>query len=86
MFPIAKDAGYNAPIRAAFERWVELAAAEGWVEYRAPTVYQDLVAQTYSYNDNALMRMQEKIKDAVDPNGILAAGRYGVWPNHLRDA
>ncbi len=86
MFPVAKDAGYNSRIRAAFERWVELAAAEGWVEYRAPTVYQDLVAQTYSYNDNALKRMQEKIKDAVDPNGILAAGRYGVWPKHLRDA
>jgi len=23
-------------------------------------------------------------KDAVDPNGILSAGRYGVWPKHLR--
>jgi hypothetical protein len=23
-------------------------------------------------------------KDAVDPNRILAAGRYGIWPKHLR--
>jgi len=86
MFPISKDAAHNGKIRAAFERWVELAAAEGWVEYRAPTVYQDLVAGTYSFNDNALTRMREKIKDAVDPNGIISAGRYGVWPKHLRDA
>jgi hypothetical protein len=23
-------------------------------------------------------------QDAVDPNGILSPGRYGVWPKHLR--
>jgi len=86
MFPISKDPEYNGKIRGAFERWVELAAAEGWTEYRAPTVYQDLVADTYSFNNGALTRMREKIKDAVDPNGIISAGRYGVWPKHLRDA
>ncbi|MGD8341153.1 MAG: FAD-dependent oxidoreductase [Gammaproteobacteria bacterium] len=86
MFPISKDAEHNRKIRDAFVRWVELAAAEGWAEYRAPTVYQDMIADTYSFNDNALTRMREKIKDAVDPNGIISAGRYGVWPKHLRDA
>ena len=86
MFPISKDAEHNRKIRDAFVRWVELAAAEGWAEYRAPTVYQDMIAGTYSYNDNALTRMREKIKDAVDPNGVISAGRYGVWPKHLRDA
>jgi (+)-pinoresinol hydroxylase len=85
MFPISKDANANARIRAAFERWVDLAAEQGWAEYRAPTVFQDVVADTYSYNDHALKRLREKIKDAVDPNGILAAGRYGVWPKHLRE-
>jgi hypothetical protein len=25
------------------------------------------------------------VKDAVDPNGILSAGRYGIWPKHLRE-
>jgi hypothetical protein len=86
MFPVSKNADENRKIRDAFEKWVDLAADEGWTEYRAPTVYQDLVAGTYSYNDHALRRMREKIKDAVDPNGIIAAGRYGVWPKHLRDA
>ena len=24
------------------------------------------------------------LKDAIDPNGILSAGRYDIWPKHLR--
>lgn len=84
MFPIGRDKERNAKIRRAFERWVRLAAERGWAEYRAPAVFQDLVASTYSYNDHALLRLRETIKDAVDPHGILSAGRYGVWPKHLR--
>ena len=84
MFPISKNAAENRKVRAAFERWVALAAEQGWTEYRAPAVYQDLVSDTYSYNNHALRRLREKIKDAVDPNGIISAGRYGVWPKHLR--
>jgi 4-cresol dehydrogenase (hydroxylating) len=84
MFPIGRDKARNALMRQAFEKWVELAAARGWAEYRAPTIYQDLVAQTYSYNNHSLRRLRETIKDAVDPNGILSPGRYGVWPKHLR--
>jgi len=86
MFPIYKDAVQNRKIRAAFERWAPLAAEQGWFEYRAPAIYQDLIADTYSYNNHALQRLREKIKDAVDPNGIISAGRYGVWPKHLRKA
>ena len=41
---------------------------------------------TYSYNDHALLEFLETIKDAVDPNGIMSAGRYAIWPRHLRDA
>jgi (+)-pinoresinol hydroxylase len=84
MFPIGRDKTKNAKIRRAFEGWVKLAAERGWAEYRAPAVFQDLIARTYSYNNHALRRLRETIKDAVDPNGILSAGRYGVWPKHLR--
>jgi 4-cresol dehydrogenase (hydroxylating) len=49
-------------------------------------VFQDVVARTYSWNNNAITRLRETIKDAVDPNGILSPGRYGVWPKHLRKA
>lgn len=84
MFPISKDIAANTKVRLAFERWVKLAADQGWTEYRAPAVFQDAVSDTYSFNDHALRKLRERIKDAVDPNGIIGAGRYGVWPKHLR--
>ncbi len=45
----------------------------------------DACRATYSFNDNALLKFEEILKDAVDPNGILSAGRYGIWPKHLRN-
>jgi 4-cresol dehydrogenase (hydroxylating) len=44
----------------------------------------DTVMEQYSYNDHALMKLNETLKDALDPNGILSAGRYGIWPKQLR--
>ena len=44
----------------------------------------DTIAGTYSWNDNALMKMHQTIKDALDPNGILSPGKSGIWPRHLR--
>ena len=41
-------------------------------------------AGTYNWGNNALMRFNETIKDALDPNGILAPGRNGIWPKRLR--
>jgi 4-cresol dehydrogenase (hydroxylating) len=84
MFPIGRDKVMNAKMRDAFTKWVELAAARGWAEYRAPAGFQDITGNAYSFNDHALRRMRETIKDALDPNGILSPGRYGVWPKHLR--
>lgn len=84
MFPISRDKEKNAKMRKAFEQWVHLAAERGWAEYRAPAVFQDLIMGTYSYNNHSLRRLRESIKDAVDPNGIISAGRYGIWPKHLR--
>ncbi|HET8699719.1 MAG TPA: oxidoreductase, partial [Gammaproteobacteria bacterium] len=52
--------------------------------YRTHTAFMDHCASAYSFNGNALRRLHETIKDAVDPNGILSAGRYGIWPKHLR--
>lgn len=69
----------------AFEQRVHLAAEQGWTEYRVPAAFQDLVASRCSIN-NALPRFCEKIKGAVDPNGIISAGRYGVRPKRLRTA
>jgi 4-cresol dehydrogenase (hydroxylating) len=43
------------------------------------------VLDVYSFNNHALQRFHETLKDAVDPNGILSAGRYAIWPKHLRE-
>ncbi|KAG4418763.1 hypothetical protein IFR04_008125 [Cadophora malorum] len=61
------------------------AAKEGYGEYRTHLVFQDQVAQTYGWNDGALMKFNERIKDALDPNCILAPGRCGIWPKSFRD-
>ncbi|KAF2015130.1 vanillyl alcohol oxidase [Aaosphaeria arxii CBS 175.79] len=59
-------------------------AREGYGEYRTHVLFADQVAGTYNWNNNALMRFNETIKDALDPNGILAPGRNGIWPKNYR--
>ncbi len=85
-FPVTKDVEANKKNRAAFQKLVKVAADHGWGEYRTPPAFQDAIMATYSYNNNALLRFHETVKDAVDPNGILSAGRYGIWPKHIREA
>jgi (+)-pinoresinol hydroxylase len=74
----------NRRTREVFGHLVRVAADHGWGEYRAAPAFQDEVMAAYSYNNHALLRLHETIKDAVDPNGIVAAGRSGIWPGHLR--
>ena len=83
-FSVFRDAAINKKNRDAFRRLVEIAAQHGWGEYRTATSFYDDVMRVYSFNDHSLLRLHETLKDAVDPNGILSAGRYGIWPKHLR--
>lgn len=85
-FPVSRvDIEANQRQREAFTRLANLGATRGWGEYRTPPIFQDLVMGHYSFNDHALRRFSETLKDAVDPNGIISAGRGGVWPKHLRE-
>ncbi|POR33555.1 Putative aryl-alcohol oxidase vanillyl-alcohol oxidase [Tolypocladium paradoxum] len=63
---------------------IDDAAKEGYGEYRTHLIFQDQVMKTYSWNDNALSKLNAKLKDALDPAGILAPGRCGVWPARYR--
>lgn len=44
----------------------------------------DQIASVYNWRGNASMRFNESLKDALDPNGILAPGKSGIWPKRLR--
>ncbi|KAF2201600.1 glycolate oxidase [Delitschia confertaspora ATCC 74209] len=63
---------------------IAASAKEGYGEYRTHVLFADQVAGTYNWNNSALMRFNETIKDALDPNGILAPGRNGIWPKKYR--
>jgi hypothetical protein len=83
-FPVTEDPDVNKKNRAAFRELVKRGRDHGWGEYRTAVAFYDDVMATYDFNNNALLRFHETVKDAVDPNGIISAGRYGIWPKHLR--
>jgi 4-cresol dehydrogenase (hydroxylating) flavoprotein subunit len=66
------------------KRLIKEAASRGYGDLRAHNSLMDYVATEYSWNDNSMLRFQESIKDAIDPAGILAPGKSGIWPARYR--
>jgi len=81
---LTNDKEHNAKVRATYERCAQAAADNGWGFYRAHNAFHDKVMSLLSFNDHALLKLHDTLKDALDPHGILSAGRYGIWPKHLR--
>lgn len=85
-FPTMRgDRNANRRMRETYEHMVRLAADHGWGQYRVHNAFMNLALSTYSFNDHMLSRFHATLKDAVDPNGILSAGRYGIWPRRMRE-
>ncbi|KAJ4004291.1 hypothetical protein NW761_015267 [Fusarium oxysporum] len=59
-------------------------AQGGWGEYRTYLALMDQIAQTYNFNNNAYMRLNTLIKNALDPEGILAPAKNGIWPKNYK--
>jgi 4-cresol dehydrogenase (hydroxylating) len=82
--PTWRDPAKNAASRALYERILDRTAELGMGTYRTNPAFQELAVSKYSFNDNALLKYQEKLKDSIDPNGIISPGRYGIWPASMR--
>jgi 4-cresol dehydrogenase (hydroxylating) len=83
-FLVHDDIGLNNRRLDLFRDLVRTCGAHGWPEYRTASYMQDLVMGQYSFNNYSLLHFLQTVKDAVDPNGILAPGKGGVWPKRLR--
>ncbi|WP_322046884.1 FAD-dependent oxidoreductase [Paraburkholderia sp. J67] len=60
------------------------ARAAGYGVYRSHLLYMDYAAAQYNFNDGALLRLAQTVKDALDPQGVLSPGKQGVWPERWR--
>jgi 4-cresol dehydrogenase (hydroxylating) len=71
-------------VYAAYDEMVLALAEAGKVPYRTNIHHMDLVADQLDFNDHIQRRVSERIKDALDPNGILSPGKQGIWPANRR--
>jgi 4-cresol dehydrogenase (hydroxylating) len=62
-----------------FSALVSDATEQRYSEYRAHIEYMDLIADSYDFNNHAQLRWNNKLKDALDPKGIIAPGKSGIW-------
>ncbi|XPP27107.1 MAG: FAD-binding oxidoreductase [Leucobacter sp.] len=76
-----RDRAQAETARQAARTLAARAAERGWYEYRAhPSLIPDVVKH-FDFGDHSLYRTYGRIKDALDPAGILSPGNHGIWPS-----
>lgn len=78
--PTQVDAAYSAA-----KTMVAKAGKMGYGEYRAHLSFMDLASEQFGFNDHAQRRFNEQLKDTLDPNGIIAPGKSGIWGTLRRE-
>ena len=68
-----------------FVKLVHLVRRHEYSEYQAHIDYMDLVADQYDFNGCSPCRLNERIKDTLNLNGILSPGKQGIWPGRSRE-
>lgn len=79
------DPEMMAKVDPFFRTLVADAKEQGYGEYRTHLDYMDLVADSYDFNGGSINRMNAAVKDALDPNGIIAPGKSGIWGSQWRN-
>lgn len=74
------DAAHVAAARQAVSELYDTAAGWGCTAYRAHVSLVDQVAAKQDFNDHALASVYARLKDALDPAGLLSPGNHGIWP------
>lgn len=74
-----------ARARTLYLEVLHAARRHGYAPYRSHVDYMDEIARGFDFNGGAVLHLQETLKDALDPAGILSPGKQGVWPARLRD-
>lgn len=69
---------------ALLRELIDDAAAEGFGVYRTHLDCMDQVSTSYAWNDGALGRLNARLKASLDPSGILAPGKSGIWPSRFQ--
>ncbi|WP_120006554.1 FAD-binding oxidoreductase [Nesterenkonia muleiensis] len=73
-----------ARARELYDKVRQAARRRGYSPYRGHINNMDDIAAEFSFNDHAVLRFQETLKDILDPAGVISPGKQGVWPKRLR--